>query len=209
MNRTSLVIKELRTKHNLTQEELGAKLGVKKSAINKYENGSVENLKRSTIQKLSEIFNVSPIYIMGLEDTSIDWLSENGTPAGEFNLLPIYGVVYAGNGMLEEDILGYEIADHQYTSEEHFYLQVKGDSMQPHINEGDLVLVRKQTSVDSGDVGIFAVDEEEGVVKKVIYDKAFIELHSFNPYYPVRRFADEDVLLVRVIGKVIESKRKW
>ena len=81
--------------------------------------------------------------------------------------------------------------------------------MEPLINGGDLVLVRKQTSIDSGDIGVFAVDEDEGVVKKVVYGKDFIELHSFNHYYPVRRFENEDVLSVRVIGKVIESKRKW
>ena len=66
---TGKFIKELRIKHNMTQEELGEKLGVQKSAIAKYENGRVENLKRSTIQKLSEIFNVSPLKFLGLNET--------------------------------------------------------------------------------------------------------------------------------------------
>lgn len=65
---TGKLIKELRIKNNMTQEELGEKLGVQKSAIAKYENGRVENLKRSTIQKLSEIFGVSPINFLGMSD---------------------------------------------------------------------------------------------------------------------------------------------
>lgn len=58
-------IKLLRTSSNMTQEELGEKLGVKKAAIQKYESGSIINLKMDTIELLSQIFDVSPSYIMG------------------------------------------------------------------------------------------------------------------------------------------------
>jgi transcriptional regulator with XRE-family HTH domain len=61
-------IKELRTSNKMTQEELAEKLGLQKSAIAKYENGRVENIKRSTLEKMANIFNVSPAYIMGLSD---------------------------------------------------------------------------------------------------------------------------------------------
>lgn len=53
------MIKKLRIQNHLTQEQLGEKLGVQKSAIAKYEKGRVENLKRSTIQKMAEIFKKS------------------------------------------------------------------------------------------------------------------------------------------------------
>lgn len=67
-------IKTLRTSTRLTQDELGEKLGVKKAAIQKYENGSIVNLKIDTIKKLAEIFNVLPAYIMGWDkfDEEID-----------------------------------------------------------------------------------------------------------------------------------------
>ena len=61
-------IRALRTARGLTQEELGKLLGVKKAAVQKYENGSVENLKRATVLKLSEIFDVSPSYLMGFDE---------------------------------------------------------------------------------------------------------------------------------------------
>ncbi|CEO32943.1 helix-turn-helix domain-containing protein [Paraclostridium sordellii] len=65
------LIKNLRIEKGLTQEELGNLLGLKKAAINKYENGRVENIKRSIIQKMAEIFDVSPAYLMGWENVDI------------------------------------------------------------------------------------------------------------------------------------------
>lgn len=61
-------IKELRLEKGLTQEQLGELLGLGKAAINKYESGTVENLKRSTIAKLAEIFDVSPTYLLGIDN---------------------------------------------------------------------------------------------------------------------------------------------
>lgn len=63
-------IKERRIAVGITQEELGNKLGLQKSAIAKYENGRVENIKRSVIIKMADILECSPIYLMGLEDDS-------------------------------------------------------------------------------------------------------------------------------------------
>ncbi len=54
-------IKMLRTQKGITQEELGELVGVKRAAVNKWESGMVQNLKRTTIQRLSEIFQVSPV----------------------------------------------------------------------------------------------------------------------------------------------------
>lgn len=68
-------IKELRIQNNLTQEELGAKLGIQKSAVAKYESGRVKNLKSSTIKKMAQLFNVEPSYILGWDDGSYEGAS--------------------------------------------------------------------------------------------------------------------------------------
>lgn len=62
-------IKTLRLSKGLTQDELANLLGLKKAAIHKYENGLVENIKRSTIQAMANIFEVSPCYILGWESS--------------------------------------------------------------------------------------------------------------------------------------------
>ena len=61
-------IKKCRLENNLTQEELAEKLGLKKSAVAKYENGRVENIKRSTIEEMARIFDCTPSYLMGWDD---------------------------------------------------------------------------------------------------------------------------------------------
>ena len=61
-------IKELRIAKEYTQEELGKILCVKKAAIQKYENGGVENIKRSKIKILADALGVTPSYIMGWEE---------------------------------------------------------------------------------------------------------------------------------------------
>ena len=61
-------IKELRKENNLTQQELAEKLGLQKSAIAKYENGRVSNIKRDVIEKMANIFSVSPSYLLDIEE---------------------------------------------------------------------------------------------------------------------------------------------
>ena len=73
-------IRQLRIDHQMTQEELGAKVGVQKAASYKYENGLVVNLKRSVIEKLALALDTTPTYLMGMEDNDVsDSLSSERT----------------------------------------------------------------------------------------------------------------------------------
>lgn len=125
--------------------------------------------------------------------------------------LDIIGSVRAGvGGIAYEDNMGTEYAYTVNASKEtHFYLKVKGDSMEPKISEGDLALVKKQSDVESGDLAIVLVNNEEGVIKKVIKKPTSIELHSFNPYYPTRVFAYEEMNSIKIIGKVLKIISSW
>lgn len=66
-------IKELRTLAEMSQEELGRRVGVQRAAINKYEKGTVENIPIHTIEKIAQVFDVSPTYIVG-------WSGDCGNP---------------------------------------------------------------------------------------------------------------------------------
>lgn len=74
-----LRIKQLRKEKGWTQAELASKLGLKDSAIAKYEKGRVENMKRDTIAKMAELFGCSPVYLMCMED-------KHGAAATDFPL---------------------------------------------------------------------------------------------------------------------------
>ena len=126
--------------------------------------------------------------------------------------IPVVSNVAAGYKCLAEtDIESYALVDSEsiLSGYEYMWLRVEGQSMEPLILEGDLVLVRIQETVENGDYAVVIVDEEDGLVKEVKLEADSITLISKNPYYPPRKFTGKDVERVRIVGKVVESKRKF
>ena len=209
------IIAKRRKELGLTLEQIGNAIGVGKSTVAKWERGDIKNMRRDNIAKLAGVLQISPLLLTGCadSDSKTQWLEKNKIPVenSEF-FAPVLGHVRAGlGGLAEQEVIGREPLPAHYarTSEDYFWLMVDGDSMAPMLQPGDMILVKAMTSVDSGSLGVVMIDGEEGVVKKVVYGPDWIELRSFNPYYPTRRFEGENVLAIRVVGKVIESKRKY
>ena len=211
-------LKQLRKEHGYTQRQLAQKLQVDQTAVSYWEQGKTNPDMERQIA-LADLFSVSVDYLWGREARSSSpaegWLSKRAVPAEPGNgevMVPILGSVRAGTGGLaEQQIIGYEPAPARYLSggQRCFWLEVEGDSMQPRIEPGDMILVQARPSIDSGDLAVVTVDDDEGVVKKVFYGRDWIELRSFNPYYPPRRFEGEDVGRIRVMGKVVKSERRY
>ena len=193
-------LKELRFKKGVTQEEVGKIISVSKATIMKYEKGLVENLKRSSIEKLAKYFNVTPSYLMCLEDANNINDNENK------QLFPLLGVVKAGyNYLAIENIIGYVSIDKKLSDPENYFaLKVTGDSMQPILYEDDIVIVHKQNDIDTGQIGIILIDDEEATVKKVMKYDDYIELIAFNSYYPPKKL-DRNCKF-SIIGKVTEAR---
>ena len=130
--------------------------------------------------------------------------------------IPVLGTVKAGYDWLaEENITGYItdsdiVKNYEKSISEYFALKVTGDSMLPLLSEGDLVIVHKQSDVESGQTAIILINGDEATVKKVIKSNDGIELHSMNPYYPKKKFSFNDIknLPVEIIGRVKEAKIK-
>ena len=204
-------IKQRRKALGLSADLVAEQIGVSRATFYRYE--SPENLKipTSVLKPLSEILKTSQDFLMGTDAAREKWLEENTIPISKITYLPIIGVVRAGSGGITyEDNLGQEFIETEalkgHSPNEFFWTKVKGDSMEPRLFEDDLVLVRKQTSVDSGTYAVVLVDDEEGVVKKITYDENSITLHSQNHNYPPRIFKGKEVLRVRVVGQVIKSQ---
>lgn len=124
--------------------------------------------------------------------------------------IPLIGRVAAGYCCHAEDnISAYVLTDSDILKDgyEHFWLEVKGDSMEPELHENDFVLVRKQEVLDKPCYAVVTVDNEDGVVKLVDIQNTKITLNSVNPYYPPRVFERENMNRVKLIGKVIQVKR--
>lgn len=202
-------IKSLRKDKGLTQEELGNMIGVKKAAVQKWESGMVQNLKRNTIKQLSEIFEVSPASFIDDDDP----IESNATilPQDKIRMIPVYESVSAGFGAYADNyILEYIPLFISNDEEAHntLCIKVQGNSMYPKIEDGDSIQVLKQDWCESGQVAIVLIDDENAVVKKVEYDKSSITLLSFNPEYAPRVFkgADRDRLkILGIVRKVIKD----
>lgn len=212
------IIKEYRTKYDVTMDDFAQMCGLSKGYISMLEKNENPRTKlpimptTKTLQAVSATLNIS---VSELMDKLGDRIGiKNAISAESFALVPVIGTVRAGyGGFATDENMGSESVDVRtlrgYNQEDFFYLIVKGDSMEPRLYEGDLVLVRRQTSIDSGSYAVVTIDDDEGVVKKVEYDKNSITLVSQNHNYPPRKFTDEEVERVRIIGKVIESKSKF
>lgn len=197
-----------------TLEQVARVLGVNKTTVMRWESGSTPNISRATLNLLAQHFGVTVEWLRGEEAAyphNNRSLSSGVTTQSAVSL-PILGTVRAGfGGGVFEEVIGYETtsADRVQTGEEYCWFQVSGDSMTPLINEGDLVLIRRQEQVDSGDYAVAVIDNEEGTVKRILLTPDGLELHSVNPYYPPRRFVGEDAGRVRILGRMMESKRKF
>jgi len=170
-------------------------------------NGTIGNWKSNarqpdynTILKISEYFNVSVDYLFGREET----------PQGNF--IPVLGYVRAGIPITAvEDVLDYEEISPEMASQgEHFALKIKGDSMEPRIADGDVV-VRQQSDADNGDVAVVLVNGDEATVKKIKKQDIGISLIPLNPAYDIMFYNNEEIKLlpVQIIGKVVELRARF
>lgn len=184
---------------------------LEKNNLSQYLSGTAVPGQDKTLV-LAEALDVDVAWLMGC-DVPMRQTPRNIFPVDvEFINIPVVGRVAAGiNCFAENNITDYEpiSKDSLTQGEDYVFLRVIGDSMYPRFEEGDLVLVRCQTSVDSGDYAVVIIDGEDGVIKKVVYGDNWIELLSINPSYPPRVFEGEDVLRIRVFGLVKEIKRKF
>ena len=206
-------IYKIRTEKGLTQDELSTAVGYKsRSTIAKIESGE-RDASQTMIVALAKALGTTPSYLMGWEDEDKEQI-KGAVPFYPQDMVPVpvIGRVAAGYTCLAEtDIECYELVNPEILNDgyEYAYLKVIGDSMEPLLLEGDMVLVRIQETVESGDYAVVIVDDEDGLVKQVEIDNDCVRLISQNPYYPPREFKGRNKNRLRIFGKVVESKRKF
>ena len=198
------MLRSLRIKAGMNQEELAKKMGCAKSTISMYENGAREP-NFETLEAIADIFNVDMNTLIDRKQPQIQPESLTVLPSDKIFMRPLYNSVAAGFGAPAENIpVGYIPTYISNTTEKNKYIwvNVTGDSMSPLIDDRSKILIRMQESVDNGQIAVVLIDDEEAVVKKIQYGKDWIELISVNPYYPPQRFEGSEVLRVRVVGLV-------
>ena len=192
-------IKFFRERKGLGQTELASLVNISKQRLYKYENNIITNIPSDKIEMIAKKLDTTPAILMGWES------NVSPLPSDKIFMRPLYNSVAAGIGAVADNtILTYipTFISNSMEKDMYIWVNVQGDSMSPLIDDGSKILIKKQESVDSGQIAVVLIDDEEAVVKKIQYGKDWIELISVNPYYPPRRFEGSEVLRVRVVGLV-------
>lgn len=192
------LIKKLRTEHGYSQEELGSMLGVQRAAVQKWECGAVKNLKRETIKKLSEIFNVPPSSF--IDDDYLSYGNVISFP--KMNRIPIVGTIACGTPVLANENLEGEVTVPENICAD-FALRCKGDSMiDARIHNGDIVYIRQQPTVENGEIAAVLIDEE-ATLKRVYISDNTITLVACNSKYQPFVYTGEQLNQIRILGKAV------
>ena len=204
-------LKECRKAKGMSQATLSRLLGVTQQAVGKWETGR-SNPDPEMLVRLAEVLGTTTDYLLRLHTGGAAAEQAGRRFLGGYAdcPIPVIGTVRAGYGALafEEDY-GTEYARVK-DPQNYFYLVVKGDSMEPRISDGDLALVHRQSTLDSGDLGVIVYgDEGEGTPTKYIQRGNAVVLHPFNTNYEDKIIRGEELNQLYIAGKVVETKTKW
>ena len=210
-------LKLLRKQKMLNQDDLGKIVGVTKMTISRWESGK-SDIDFQSLKKLSEYFDTSIDYILGIDDKPPEWQKiqqkTEKVPA-ETHRVPIVGSVACSwdEGFIEEFDGEYaHVNDYLY----HKYGDMiratvaRGNSMQEMISPGDLLIVVPATDVENNDVVIATIGDDELTAKKFHYnDSGGFDLIPVNPSYGRQSFSQDEIakLPVKVVARVVEIRK--
>ena len=206
-------LRKLRKLKGLSLEELSDRVGTSRQTIHRYETGVISNIPHDKVEALARALGTTPAYLMGWEGDGNFSSFSNYMALGASSIseksLPLLGNVACGEPIFASD----ERSHYVKTSADihaDFCLIAKGDSMiNARIFDGDTLFVRKQDSVDDGEIAVVLIDDE-ATVKRVYFDRenSILTLIPENPVYKPMRYMGHQLDRIRILGKVVSGQYK-
>ena len=208
-------IKRIMEECDFSYGKLSELTNIPKSNLQRYVTGNTSKIPMDAVEKIETALHLSKGTLMGWKEPLREtnnariMVCESSAPYNPIiHKIPILGHISAGLPLYaEEHIEGYTYTEHNGGAE-YFALKVKGDSMSAaRINDGDLVIVRKQDVVENGEIAVVRIDKENATVKRFKKDGNIVQLipQSFNPQHDIQIY-DLKNTKIEVIGKVVECK---
>lgn len=200
-------LKEARTKCDKTQVDVAKAIGISQNTYSYWETGK-SKIDDDSLRRLADYFGVTVDYLLCRDNKKTP--SENGERKGV--RIPVYGRIAAGIPISAiQEIIDYEeIPEDMLKHGEYIALKVKGDSMEPRIADGDVVIIRIQETVENGEVAAVYVNGNDVTLKRVRKENNGIWLignnPAFQPIFYSRKECEE--LPVRILGKMVELRGK-
>lgn len=198
-------IKELRKNKGILQKELADRLSVGKSTVAMWETNKREP-DAETIAKIADALGVTTDMLLRENGVSVTLPEPNAQllPSEYIRMIPCFESASAGFGTDAQnriiELIPIYIVNEQEAAET-ICITVRGDSMHPKIEDGDIVQVHKQDIAETGDI-VVILDGDEAFVKRFIHGKNGVILESFNPAYPPMKFTKEESNRLRIVGVV-------
>lgn len=195
------------TESGYSYQELEKITGVSKSSLQRYATGETKKIPIDSIEAIATATGKDARFLMGRDDPLAERDESNISAIMTDNIfmIPLFDSVSAGFGTYaDSQIVEYipVYLENKATAKEYIAIRVKGDSMYPKIEDGDIVVVHKQDYIDNGDIGVVLIDGDDARVKKIEYDQNSVTLISVNPEYQDKTYTMTDAERVRVVGKV-------
>ena len=197
-------IHERRIEKGITLAQVAEKLGVTEATAQRYECGSIKSIPYECMCAYGELFNCSPAYLMGWEESSS--INADNIQPIELKHFPL--LEEATHGELkyaDETRESYVMAGTDIQAD--FCLKASGDSMiNARIHDGDIVFIKKQDSVKNGEIAVVAVNNGSmAMLKRVFHyvDKGMVILKAENPAYEDMIFTNDELLDFHILGKAV------
>lgn len=212
------IIKSYRETNSMSMDDFSRASGISKAYISMLEKNVNPNTGRAPVPTIEYIQKAANGMFMSfdelfgmLDNDAVVDLSQS--VAKKAIRVPVLGNVAAGIPIEAiEDIIDYEeISEELAHTGEFFALKIKGDSMEPIIGNGDVVIVKQTDDANTGDIVIALVNGDDATCKRLVKYASGIRLMPMNPAYEPMFFSNEEVAdkPVRIIGKVMESRKKF
>lgn len=174
---------------------------ISSSVLYDIKSGRKTDLNRKTAEKIAAALEISVDELYGTEKSS--HLPEGFMPLPQTKKVPRLGVISCGDPInSEENFDGYDDVPEHIVCD--FTLKCEGDSMiGARINDGDLVYIRQQSTVENGQIAAVLIDGTEKLLKRVYINDDSVILQAENPAYPPKVFSKEDMNRVSIIGKAV------
>lgn len=201
---TGELIKQRRKDQGISAEMIAEKLKVSPATIYRYENGAIQKIPLEKAKEISKILNIDIFSVIDFETASdllFNGLASNVQPMPSTYKVPRLGRIACGDPILaEENIEDYDDVPSYIKCD--FTLICRGDSMiNARIFDGDIVCIKADAEVNSGDIAAVLVDDDTATLKRVRLFDDHIILEPENPTYKPKVFWNDDMNRVRIIGK--------
>ena len=198
-------MKSRREELGLTLDDIALEIGVARSTIQRYENGTIGRLKLPVIEAIANVLKVDPSWLIGKSDTrdiATAPLPKNIIPLPKMNLIPLLGTIACGEPILAQENLEGEVAMPEHVTAD-FALRCKGDSMiGARIYDGDIVYIKQQPSVANGEIAAVLIGEEATLKRVYVYPDKLV-LSPANPAFEPFVYSGSEIESIRILGKAV------